>query len=198
MINWFRNASSFDKPKKQVTPGATPVKPAKPKSVSPKKPKQVFVGPKSPGAYKKKLYIPKKFVMAAEEPMMTDEEMAAQLAGMEQAAPSFDEPEEEFEEEVAPEPQPSSADPVASGLGTILGIVRITYRANPHCCSWCEALNGRTWASVAAFTADKENIVKPHADHNHLAHPHCSCTLRVETNTGATYVVDSAGQPKQL
>jgi hypothetical protein len=198
MINWFRNAGSFDKPKKQVTPGATPVKPVKPKNVSPKKPKQVFKGPKTPGAYKKKLYIPKKFVMAAEEPMMSDEEMAAQLAGMEQAAPEI--PEEEFEEEeVAPEaPQPTSADPVASGLGTIPGIVRITYRANPHCCAWCNALNGRTWTTVAAFTADKENIVKPHADHNHLAHPHCSCTLRVETSTGETYVVNSAGQPSQL
>lgn len=63
-MKWFREAKD-DKAKKQIKPVTTPSKPKAPAKVTPyKKPKKVFEGPRSPDGYKRKLYVPKKFIMA--------------------------------------------------------------------------------------------------------------------------------------
>ena len=87
-------------------------------------------------------------------------------------------------------------DPVTNGIATIPNIAKITWiSANERGCDWCRALNGRTWYSVEDFSQDKNNIIKPGVDNIHLAHPHCTCTVKVETTDGQVFHVDSAGIP---
>lgn len=59
-IRWFRN-SVQDKPVKQLSPVTNPNKPKKTKNINPKV-KKKFKGPQSPGAYKRKLYVPMPFI----------------------------------------------------------------------------------------------------------------------------------------
>ena len=194
-INWFRNAD-FDAPKNTTPSVVKPSMPKPPKSIKPKKPKQVFHGPKNPGAYKRKLYVPHKFVQAAPAGMMTDEEMQALMPPL-SIEPEV-EPVEEIEEELVPSPlTPTNySDPVTNGIATIPNIAKITWiSANERGCDWCRALNGRTWYSVEDFSQDKNNIIKPGVDNIHLAHPHCTCTVKVETTDGQVFHVDSAGIP---
>ena len=62
-IRWFRRAA-LPKMIKSPKPARVPRAPTSPKTPAAKKPKKI-VGPKSPTGFKKKLYIPKKFIQAA-------------------------------------------------------------------------------------------------------------------------------------
>lgn len=206
MIRWFRNAAPGDKPKKQVAPVSVPSKPRKPKSLSPKI-KEVYHGPKSPGAYKKRLYIPKKFITAADE-AMSPEEMEALMAPIPGESPfgaEIEAPEEEEQEQpeaVAPTPATiQTSDPVTLAISSIPGATRITWvTPNPRACHHCLALNNHTWSSASAFAADKPLMVRKHEslDNLHLAHNGCSCYLKVDTATGERYKVDSMGNTDRL
>ncbi len=186
MVKWFRNAD--DRPHPQVSPVKRMEKPRAPKTLAPKTPKKKdFKGPKSPEAYKKRLYVPKKFVMAAD--ILSPEELESMLP-----EPSLVAPDPESEPEAKPRSR-ITGDPIVSGLYTIPDIDSIVYRANPHCCDWCASLNGDRWFSVEEFEADRSRIVKA-GDDKHLAHPGCTCWLDVETPDGR-YTVNSAGQVSQ-
>lgn len=65
-MKWFRGAAT-DIMKPQAPKATQPKNPRGPKVVAPKKPKKQFTGPKSPDAYKRKLYVPKKFIQAGIE-----------------------------------------------------------------------------------------------------------------------------------
>jgi len=185
-IKWFRNADFDFKP--QAPKAKSPKVPKTPSSPKPTKPKKTFKGPKSPGAYKRKLYIPQKFIVAADDTAVLDEDematMTQELGGLTEAEDMAEEMEEGSE---------SGPDPVSTAIRTLKGVRRITYMANPDCCPWCSALNGRTWGSVDEFDADKHNIVKPGTDTKHLAHPNCTCKVRVELDNGESYSVYPIG-----
>lgn len=187
-IKWFREAAG-SKPAPQTPKVKTPKKPKVPKGISPKK-FTPFKGPKSPESYKKRLYIPQKFVMAADETatLPTDEEMAALVPQGVPDIPAEEEAEGPESEWITP-----ALDPVTTALKTLPNIESIVYEANPNCCEWCSALNGRTWHSAQEFEAEKSNIVKPGGDLKHLAHPNCVCRLKVQLRDGTRYSVDTMG-----
>ena len=198
-INWFRNAD-YDAPRDPIPSVVKPAQPKPPKSIRPKKPKQTFHGPKNPGAYKRKLYVPHKFVQAAPVGMMTDEEIQALMPPIPVEQPEETEQSEEIEnDEALLEPEIESevgngTDPVISGLNTIPNIAKITWEyRGEHDCAWCAALDGRTWYSVQDFYDDKQSLAKPGCQTEFLAHPHCYCRLKVETTDGQTEHVNSAG-----
>ena len=188
MIKWFRNSKS-DKPKKQMGPVVKPSKPKTPKSLTPKV-KKHFIGPQSPGAYKKRLYIPKKFITAAEGDVMTDEEMQAL---MQEIPPPEPEAGGLEEEEATPV---EGGDPVEMAIRSIPNVVSIKWEASPNSnCEWCKKLALLpAWPSADAFAGAKHALVKPGRDTKHLAHDNCSCKLKVTDAEGKVYTVDSAGQ----
>jgi hypothetical protein len=189
MIRWFRNAAKYDKPKVQVAPVKIPSVPRVPGATSPKKPKKTFKGPTTPWAYKRKLYIPQRFVHAADAPVMTTEELT-QLNEQLDAPPIDTEPEEEVVEE---QEEQAGGDPIYDALGT-MAIKLITWVTidSPTTCKWCRALNGRTWRTREEFQAERQGLVKG-GDDKHLAHPGCSCHLSVELMDGSKQNVGPMG-----
>lgn len=196
MIKWFRNAGK-DEPKVEISPVKIPSMPKSPKSLRPKKPKTQFRGPKSPSGYKRRLYIPKRFIVAQEgaavapAPSELDETLDL-LKELRNDYPAEGEEGGEGEEDSV---GIEVSDPVEAAIRSLEseGITNIAFEAAPHCCEWCTSLNGRTWSSADSFAADKHSLVKHHTlDTDHLAHPNCLCHVVVRTQSN-TYKIDSTG-----
>lgn len=193
MIHWYRAAA---KVKKQITQVTKPTAPKGPKSIAPKKPKKVFT-PKSPQAWKRKLYIPKRFIQAADGiPGVDMAELEKNLGLLQNITPDDQGQADDLDVDVEQGTTEPGDDLVVSRLQTIPNIKSIKWVSinSRKTCGWCRALGDgkHIWSSVSEFAAAKPRLIKPPVNNDkqkrYLAHPGCDCHLEVTTDTGVETV----------
>jgi hypothetical protein len=159
-MNWLRIA----KPKREVKKVSIPQKPKAPAKESPPKPapKKYFTGPKDPMGYKRKLYIPRKFIVAGLDIKASGEDDYSEFALR-------------FIEDQAGGLVPITVKWV-SEVGTE--------------CPKCSTLSGQTWHNVSSFLSGREFHGSGCGIYGY-SHPTCKCHLLIEVNDGeGRYVIE--------
>ena len=158
-MNWFRSAK-YDETKKQVKPRS----PAKSKG---KPPKKVFKGPKSPTAFKRKLFIPMRFIHAGLDIKATYEmdQSHNALAVIDRL--------------------------IRDKYGEPRFKVLITWHHNIGTdCGECSELANRRWLGVGEFLSSRKPEAGRESGIYGQSHPGCKCHLKVMIGEGqASYTI---------